>query len=351
MNEVHHELAEAMSSFLTFRYLVREDMRWNEQWKPTAYRLDAELLPVSTANDIDAYLCDYFARHHDPSTGLLLSGGMDSAVLAAYVPKSTRCYTIQYEDTRDGDESERALAYARHLGLRCEVVPVGWRDVEATQATLMKFQKFPLHPVQIAVYKACRQAQADGVGKLITGNGADCTFGGFYKLLGRDWTLEEFVRRFTYVEPSMALRESRSFHDIYARFWDGCRYDTLGFLKHVHSPGVSLSFIRTMECAGVIPMEPFEYLVLEGELDLDRVRRGEEKYLIRELFTRKYGTLAIPRKSPFGRPVDEWFKRWNGPVRGEFRPMAMTALTGDQKWLLYTLEQFLNLMETKHDAI
>ena len=344
MKSEAEKTVEAMSSFLTFRYLVREDMQWKAGWRPDPYRLDAALQPVLTASDIDNYMVDFFARCKAKNMGLLLSGGMDSAVVASYLPKSTRCYTIKYEMTNAMDESAQALEYATHWGLSCSVVNVGWRDVLKYQEVLMRHQKFPLHPAQIAVYKACLQAKADGMDGIVTGNGADCTFGGFYKLLGRDWTLDEFMRRFTFVDPALALGKSVTFRDVYEQFWDGRRFETLKFLKRIHSTGLSLAFGKTMECAGVNPIEPFEYLVFDGELNLDRIRGGEEKYLIRELFAKKYGEHAIPRKSPFGRPVDAWLRDWEGPARVEFKRNCAAGLTGDQKWLLYTLEQFLNLI-------
>jgi glycerol-3-phosphate cytidylyltransferase len=46
------------------------------------------------------------------------------------------------------------------------------------------------------------------------------------------------------------------------------------------------------------------------------------------------------------RPVDAYFKDWQGPTRPEFRrDIDMTQLTGNQKWQLYCLEQFLNMYE------
>lgn len=54
----------------------------------------------------------------------------------------------------------------------------------------------------------------------------------------------------------------------------------------------------------------------------------------------------MPEKIPMPRPVNEYFKNWRGPSRKEFRnDIDMSALTGNQKWQLYSLERFLNIFE------
>ena len=81
-------------------------------------------------------------------------------------------------------------------------------------------------------------------------------------------------------------------------------------------------------------------------LDLNKVRNGESKYLIRELMKKKYPEIPVPDKVPMPRPVDAYFKNWNGPTRPEFkRDLDMCKFSGNQKWQLYCLEQFLNLYE------
>ena len=83
-----------------------------------------------------------------------------------------------------------------------------------------------------------------------------------------------------------------------------------------------------------------------NKLDLVRVRNGEPKYLIRQLMALRYPEIPVPNKTPMPRPVDEYFKNWTGPTRKEFREhIEMSSLTGNQKWQLYCLEEFLNLLE------
>ena len=46
------------------------------------------------------------------------------------------------------------------------------------------------------------------------------------------------------------------------------------------------------------------------------------------------------------RPVDKYFANWEGPKRHEVRKdIDMSKLTGNQKWLLWVAEQFLNTID------
>ena len=79
-------------------------------------------------------------------------------------------------------------------------------------------------------------------------------------------------------------------------------------------------------------------------LDLKRVRNGESKYHIRELFKMKYPECPVPEKIAMARAVDYWLKDWYGPKRDEFIPGCVQGMTGEQKFLVYSLERFLNLI-------
>ena len=66
---------------------------------------------------------------------------------------------------------------------------------------------------------------------------------------------------------------------------------------------------------------------------------------IRE-FIDLYPDIEPPRKIPFARPMDQWLADWAGPKRSEFRSdLEITEYTGDQQWLLWCLEQFLDIVD------
>ena len=104
------------------------------------------------------------------------------------------------------------------------------------------------------------------------------------------------------------------------------------------------SYYNSFKSANLDYCDPYEKLRLGKELDLERIRSGESKYLIRELYSLKYPEFEIPNKIPMPRPVDFIFKDWEGPKRDEFREdIDMSKLSGNQKWQLWCAELFLNL--------
>ncbi len=80
-------------------------------------------------------------------------------------------------------------------------------------------------------------------------------------------------------------------------------------------------------------------------LTLERVRSGDSKYLIRDLFRIRYPGLEVPEKLPMSRPAEDWMNDWEGPKRYEFIPGCAEKLNGEQKLLLYSLERFLDIIE------
>ena len=66
---------------------------------------------------------------------------------------------------------------------------------------------------------------------------------------------------------------------------------------------------------------------------------------IRELFEKLYPDFSVPKKIPMPRAVGQWLKNWNGPTREEFKENCIENLDGNQKWQVYCLEYFLNLID------
>ncbi len=338
-----------LSSFLAFRYLVDPDAEWIPGVKPTYPNVAAQgQIPVATMAEIENNLRRIVAERLTPTTGILLSGGIDSAILAAFLPRGTRAYTIKFNAARFLDESIQARVYAEYLGLRHTIVELNWTDYAAFAPVLMQYKKAPLHAIEVALHKAALAAKADGLDTLIVGNGADSTFGGMDKLLSRDWTLEEFYQRYTFVDPFRALQHPVDLRSVYQGYVgaDGL-LDTQRFLKTVHGIGIIQSFETAVGSTGLGLLEPFEQLRYTEPLDLARIRAGESKYLLQALFRRLYNNMIPPTKIPFARPMDIWLADWAGPQRAEFKSgVDWRDFTGDQRWLLYVLAQFLNLLDT-----
>ena len=337
-----------ISSYLAFRYVAKPDVPWKPGVCPTFPVIpeDAKVAVVS-ADEMLAALRAIMSARVTGATGILLSGGIDSAILAALMPRGSKAYTIRFVAEGAVDESIRAAQYAGITGLEHHVVDVGWADYLAYSDLLMRHKKSPLHAVEVGLYKAASLAKSHGVSRLVLGNGADSTFGGLDKLLSRDWSFDDFVKRYTFIDPVAAAAQPMPVLDIYQPYRKGDGIDVIGFLKTVHGLGVVQAFDNAMACAGCDTLEPYEELYLNAELDLARIRAGESKYLVREVFRKLYPDLETSEKIAFARPMEQWLADWKGPTRPEFRQdLDLNGFSGDQKWLLYCLERFLNLMET-----
>jgi hypothetical protein len=337
----------SFSSYLAFRYIVKKGVGWKEGLIPEFPEIEeGELFRVKTAEEVIDALEAILAQELKKDTGLLLSSGIDSAILASLLPEGTPAYTIRFVATDAVDESVAAKIYAERCGLSHTVIDVTWDDYREYGDRLMKNKKAPLHAVEVGLFKSTLRARKDGITNLILGNGADSTFGGLDKLLSRDWTFDEFVERYTFIDPKAAAKKPVSMLDTYEEYRVEGGIDVIGFLKIVHGLGVIQAFENAIHSGGCEIMAPYECLLLDTPLDIGRIRKGESKYILRKIFKERYKDLDIPEKIPFARPMDQWLFQWDGPKRHEFiEHLDMNTFTGDQKWLLYCLERFLDIHE------
>ena len=337
-----------VSSYLTFRYVVREAASWKESVTPVFPQVfQQSQICVREPSRILEVLRDLMKQSYTgQSVGILLSGGIDSAILAALMPPRSHAYTVRFVAKDVVDESRMAQVYAQRSGLKHHIVQVTWDDYLEYMDELMRNKKSPLHPVEVGLFRAASVAAADGVRTLVIGNGADSTFGGMDKLLSRDWTFDEFVSRYTFVDPALVVKESVSMLPTYEAYRTGDGIDVVKFLKVTHGLGIIQAFDNAIGSAGCKTVEPYEHLFLDTPLDLARIRNGHSKYLLRSVFEQLYPGLDVPEKIAFARPMGQWVKNWTGPQRPEFLDdIDLEQFTGEQKWLIYCLERFMNLME------
>lgn len=336
-----------LSAYLAFRFVP--DAR---PWRPgIASRLpghaDRPSTGVTNAQEIEQTLRqlieDIRLRHQ--RVGILLSGGIDSAILAALLPEGTPAYTIRFVADGAIDESQQAREYAQQWNLSHRIIDVHWADYAADMDRLMLNKRSPLHAVEVGLYRAAVAAIEDGIDTLILGNGADSNFGGLDKLLAKEWGFQEFVHRYSFIDPASALKEPSPIIGVFTPYRRGDGIDVAEFLREIHGPGVTQAFTNAMDTAGVTMAEPYEDLRLVPPLDFQRIRSGESKYLLRELFRRLYNQTESPEKIAFTRPMDQWLKDWPGPDRTEFRKdVDWSRFSGDQRWLIYCLNRFLELI-------
>ena len=245
------------------------------------------------------------------------------------------------------DELKRAEYYAKTYGLNLHYVDIDWNTVLNHLDACMEAKCAPVHSIEPQILQGALQAKADGVTMMLVGESSDLVFGGMDGLLAKDWTFEEFYERYTFLKPELVLNDPVDMHYLYERYREGENgMDFLSFMDDVFSIESSSSYWNAFAVAGMPYYDPYCRLKMAEKLDLFRVRNGEPKYLIRELMSKRYPEIPVPNKTPMPRPVDEYFKNWNGVRRPEFRDdIEYAALTGNQKWQLFCLERFLNRHE------
>ena len=337
-----------LSSYIAFRYIWKADVDFAEGMHhqlitpiPTSERIG-----VTTAADIDREIQKQmdalYARYNN--IGILLSGGMDSAIVAAYLKPGSHAYTFTAQGTEVFDaDLERAAHYCRKFGLKHHLVDISFDDYKQLTPLVMRTKCAPVHSIEPQIYKAAMMAKADGVELMLVGESSDLIFGGMDGLLAKDWTMAEFVNRYTFLSPDLVLTHPVDMSELYERYRRGNDIDFMTFMDEVFSIESSSSYFNAFGTAGLEYYDPYARLIMSEPLDLHRVRNGEPKYLIRALYAMKYPEVPIPNKIPMPRPVDKIFKEWSGPTRPEFRTdIPMSSLSGNQKWQLWCAEQFLN---------
>lgn len=332
-----------MNSYLTYRTIVDHQRQFSDTLMPWFYQHKVPRRSINTAQELDGHLREAMERvQQSGPVALMLSSGMDSAILAAYLPEGTQTYTLYCRADSAIDETAAAKQYADRNKLKHTVIDIFWDDYEAYTLPLMKRKACPIHSIEVQVYKAALQAKADGIQTLIFGETADIIYGGHSQLLSRDWNLEEFTRRFSFVDVNKVLRHPEVIQEpILPHLQPDGNVDVFGFLN-TFEYDVSLGFYNNAcALAGMNFSAPYSGTILGHPLDLNRIRSGESKYVVRELFRTLYPDLPIPAKTPLPRPMAQWLKNWTGPLHPEILPDKISELGGDQKWYVYALNQFL----------
>ena len=341
-----------LSSYIAFRYIYRDDVDFFSAMHHENFHLptEKEKTYVKTAEDIDIAIKMVMTQVYNKCTnvGILLSGGMDSAILAAYMKPGSHAYTFASKDVDIYDaDIKRAEMYCEKYRLHHHMVDISFEDYKEYAPIVMKHKAAPVHSIEPQIYKAAMQAKEDGVEIMIIGDGADYVFGGMDKLLSQDWEFDAFVKRYITLDPELVLTKPVDMTDIFEPYrMEDDKIDFVNFLKGPTTIESYGSYKNAFDSAEMPYCDPYEKLEMKEPLELERIRAGESKYLIRELYSMKYPDLEIPAKIPMPRPVDLIFAEWEGPQRSEFRKeIPMSKLTGNQKWQLWCAELFLNLYD------
>lgn len=339
-----------MSSFLSLRYVEDDEKQFFDGLRHQVYKqqpIERKVF-VSDVNDVDLAIRNVFRRVANEKLGMLLSGGMDSSILASYMPEGSDAYTFRFMGGQfQSDELERAEFFAKYYHLNLHYVDIDWNTVEQNVDKVMTHKGAPVHSIEPQLYAAAMQAKADGITMLVIGDAADYVFGGMDGLLSKNWSYDQYVKRSVYVDPAEVLKEPYDMNYLFERYRLGKNsIDYIRFYDDIVTDESYASYENAFETAEIDFIDPYELLKLAKPLDLGRIRNGDTKYLVRELFRMKYPETPVPQKKPMPRPVDAYFANWEGPKRKEFRDdFDITKYSGNQKWLMWCLERFMNLFD------
>lgn len=341
-----------MSSYLMYRYVYDKEMSFSDERLCRQVDLNFERLPVRDKDSLYKALKYYVDEAcSDDKAALALSGGIDSAILAKLVPEGTKAYTFRciVPGFDVVDESKAAKQWAEMNNLDHEIIDISWEDIVPSADKCMLHKGAPIHSIEAQIFIAAKRAVSEGKTKFILGENADIIYGGMNNLLSKDWLYHEFVDRYTYVMPYRVLRDPMMPLEPYKEFEKNGYIDGYDFINKYFRQEALGTYTNACETAGIEFVGPYSLTYMDCPIDYQRIRSGDTKYIIRELFRELYPGRELPTKIPMPRPVNEWFATWDGPKRKEFIPHCTDNMTGDQKWMVWCLERYLNNLEKDND--
>lgn len=339
------------SSFLMYRRIIDKEKCFNMSLPVHRVNIDFKREIVCESNQLLTVLREKVKNAtKNGKVALALSGGIDSAILAKLMPGGATAYTFKciVPGVKVIDETKKASEYARECGLNHKIIEINWDDMIAFSPVLMEHKGAPIHSIEVQIFKAAIQAIQDGNHGIIFGESADCLFGGLSDLLSKDWLFGDFVERYMFVNPVKVLKRFCFDLTPFNRHCKDGRIDPHDFISNEFFPESIASYINASETAGIQAFLPYSECKMGSSIDYARIRSGENKYLVREVFKKLYPGWEIPKKTPMPRPMDEWLKNWQGPTREEFWPHCTDNMTGDQKYYVWILEKFLNYIEKQY---
>ena len=129
-----------MSSYMAFRYIEDANKNFYEggHHKNITPVPDDQRILVHTVEDIDREIAKQMEQFKDKKKGIMLSGGMDSAIVASYMCGAD-AYTFRFLGGEfQREELARAEYYAKYYGLNLHYVDINWDTVIAHLEPVMK---------------------------------------------------------------------------------------------------------------------------------------------------------------------------------------------------------------------
>jgi asparagine synthase (glutamine-hydrolysing) len=259
----------AIGQFLEFGYTFENDrtilkgvrklppghflrVRANEKPKLERYfdpnvKSDCTAKASDVENELHATLEEVTAQHliADVPVGLLLSGGLDSSLIAALAARRTqvRTFTMGFAHS-DLDERAHARRVARHIGSEHEEILIKPTEVsDDLKSTIACFDDLFADWGTISTRLLYRKCRERGIKVVLVGEGADELFGGYDVFrsattrLPTDWWLFQLYRRYC--------------GQRYGRFFGAFRALMRDYLNHVN--GDRFGAVRLFETRNQLP--------------------------------------------------------------------------------------------------
>lgn len=129
----------------------------------------------------------------DVEVGVLLSGGIDSALVAACAQRASRrplkAFTVGFTeaDVEDIDEIDAARQMAEHLGMEHHVARIGFGDFLETLESCVQIVEEPLATTSIVPMHFLAKLAGQHVKVVMSGQGADELLGGYRRYQVELW--------------------------------------------------------------------------------------------------------------------------------------------------------------------
>jgi asparagine synthase (glutamine-hydrolysing) len=328
----------------------RDGLEIARYWSP---RFTPAVASTQEAVDTTRSLLVKSIEHHlktpGERCGLLLSGGVDSSMIAA-VAKGQGQQLITYTGGFDGieDEREKARAVGRHFNTTHREIVIGPGDVESLMWETTRALGFPTgNPSSVATYLVARRAAQD-VSRILSGIGSDELLAGHGKhILARYWpfsrpiwNLAKRLASRTRGTPLFGPKKVSKYVDLYTHLdheqlqaflvypsngscYTHVRPDDFSeeqFLVDLHCWLVDsiLPLVVTLTSRADLPLAlPFcadEIVELGARIPLSfKVRRLDAKWLLRQVASDVLPAWVLKgRRSGFTLPIAGWFR---GPLR------------------------------------
>lgn len=180
---------------LTIRALRRESLRvsryWRAPFKEPKHLGSETKLREEFLDRLSAVVKDHMVS--DVKLGTYLSGGVDSSTVTALAQKSSNhpldSFTISFPG-HSLDEGSQAIATARQLGVKSNLVPCGENMADGFLRSVFHTELPLQYPLASSFITLSAAARAAGVKVILTGEGADEQLAGYecFRLERlRDW--------------------------------------------------------------------------------------------------------------------------------------------------------------------